>query len=109
MLGNCSKDESCLESMSSFIELVSELIKLLIDRNTKDSLINRLAGNINFLNFYSKSCQRDDLYVKYIKELVELHTKVGNCFTEAGFTILKVGLSCGVCYLLNYYCLSLKF
>ena len=75
-----------------YVELTSKLIELLLEyRATKisnDSRENQMSCIVNLLTFYSDEYKRDDLYVKYLKELATLHEKCHNQ-AEAGFTILR--------------------
>ena len=85
---------SILPSFSGvrYVELTSKLIELLLEyRATKisnDSRENQMSCIVNLLTFYSDEYKRDDLYVKYLKELATLHEKCHNQ-AEAGFTILR--------------------
>ena len=76
------------DSVVSFVEMTSKLIDILLDRNTKYLIEHIMSSDVRLLNFYSNQYKRDDLFVKYTKNLVELHEKCHNK-TEQGFTILK--------------------
>ena len=86
MMSNCEKND--LTAAQDFVEIASKLIDILFDRNTKDLIEHQMSSNVRLLNFYSNQYKRDDLFVKYTKELVELHGKCQNK-AEEGFTILK--------------------
>ena len=90
MMSNCEKNDltSAQDSVVPFVEMTSKLIDILLDRNTKDLIQHRMSSNVRLLNFYSNQYKRDDLFIRYTKELAELHGKARNK-VEEGFTILK--------------------
>jgi len=90
MMSNCEKNDltAVQDSVVPFVEMTSKLIDILLDRNTKYLIEHIMSSDVRLLNFYSNQYKRDDLFVKYTKDLVELHGKCHNK-TEEGFTILK--------------------
>ena len=92
MKSSCESHTSIRESGVRYVELTSKLIELLLEyRATKisnDSRENQMSCIVNLLTFYSDEYKREDLYVKYLKELATLHEKCHNQ-AEAGFTILR--------------------
>ena len=88
----CENHTSIRDPGIRYINLTSRLIELLLEyRNTqtsKDSTKeNQMSCIVNLLDFYS-DISREDLYIKYLKELSALHEKCQN-HAEAGFTILQ--------------------
>ncbi|CAI8007599.1 Dedicator of cytokinesis protein 3, partial [Geodia barretti] len=77
-------------SGETFITSVGRLIGLLLDyRNVSsgDGHQDRQMGcMLNLLNFYLE-IEKEELYIRYIYKLAELHVK-DQRFTEAGFTLL---------------------
>jgi hypothetical protein len=73
-----------------FISSVSRLIGLLLDyRNVSSGdghKERRMGCMLNLLNFY-REIEKEELYIRYIYKLAELHEK-DQSFTEAGFTLL---------------------
>ena len=93
MLSHCEEHTSLKESGIWYVEMTSRLIELLLEYRTtchsNDSRENQMSCIANLLDFYSSSeINREDLYVKYLKELSALHEKCQNQ-TEAGFTVLQ--------------------
>ena len=94
-MNQCEQHTSIRESGIEYVRLVSQLIEHLLEyRATKmnqDSRMNLKSCTVNLIDFYER-IGRDELYVKYLTELKELHEKYQNS-AEAGFTILKYAQS----------------
>ena len=98
MMDHCEKHTSIRDPGIKYVKLTSRLIELLLDyRDTKisnDSKMNLMSCTDNLINFYNPDTCPDladnilELYVKYLRELSELHQKSQH-LAEAGFTILK--------------------
>lgn len=75
---------------SRFVETITTLLEKLLDYRTvitnDDSIDNRMSCIVNLLNFY-KEIKRDEMYIRYLYKLYELHVSVEN-YTEAGLTLL---------------------
>ena len=99
MMDHCEKHTSIRDPGIKYVKLTTRLIELLLDyRDTKisnDSKMNLMSCTVNLINFYNPDNIHGDLaanilelYVKYLRELSELHQKSQH-HAEAGFTILK--------------------
>ncbi|XP_065900793.1 dedicator of cytokinesis protein 2-like [Dysidea avara] len=84
------RDEQLSKSITEFTQSMKHYIELILDyRNVPagDSHKNKRMGcMLNLLNFY-QNVDKEDLYIRYIYKLSELHEREQN-WTEAGFTLL---------------------
>lgn len=75
----------------SFINSVTRLLERLLDyRNVLQGDENkdkRMSCTVNLLDFYKTEINRQEMYMRYIYKLHDLHLSAEN-FTEAGFTLL---------------------
>ncbi|XP_022091656.1 dedicator of cytokinesis protein 1-like isoform X3 [Acanthaster planci] len=72
----------------TFIKLVRELMGRLLEYRDvihDESKENRMSCTVNLLNFY-KDIDRQDMYVRYLYKLCDLHLECDN-YTEAGFAL----------------------
>ena len=74
-----------------FVKLATKLMDLLLEyrsimQNESDKE-NQMCCIANLLEYY-QSIGREELYVKYLKKLTNLHEQCGN-WTEAGYTIMQ--------------------
>ncbi|XP_042561548.1 dedicator of cytokinesis protein 4-like isoform X2 [Clupea harengus] len=46
-----------------------------------------IGGTVNLLNFYKTELNKEEMYIRYIHKLYDLHFKAQN-YTEAGYTLL---------------------
>ncbi|KXJ24494.1 Dedicator of cytokinesis protein 1 [Exaiptasia diaphana] len=72
-----------------FVNRITELLELLLDYRScraENNLLRRLNCIVNLLEFY-RGISREDMYIRYINRLCELHIPAKN-YTEAGFTLL---------------------
>ncbi|EDV22941.1 uncharacterized protein TRIADDRAFT_58664 [Trichoplax adhaerens] len=73
-----------------FVQTITLLIEKLLDyhtvHNTYESLHSRLHCTVNLLNFY-KDIQKDEMYVRYVYKLRDLHLEAKS-YIEAGYTLL---------------------
>ncbi|XP_028841844.1 dedicator of cytokinesis protein 3-like [Denticeps clupeoides] len=85
------EQETWRESGVSFVTSVTRLIERLLDYResvrVEDIENKRFYGSMNILNFYKSEVTKEDMYIRYIHKLCELHLQAEN-FTEAGFTLL---------------------
>uniref|UniRef100_A0A665TXD0 Dedicator of cytokinesis 2 n=1 Tax=Echeneis naucrates TaxID=173247 RepID=A0A665TXD0_ECHNA len=72
-----------------FVALVKGLLVRLLDYRTvmsDDSRNNRMSCTVNLLNFY-KDINREEMYIRYLYKLRDLHLE-GENYTEAAYTLL---------------------
>ncbi|XP_066947355.1 dedicator of cytokinesis protein 3 isoform X4 [Macrobrachium rosenbergii] len=85
-----SNDPVWRESGTAFINSVTRLLERLLDyRNVMQGDENcdkRMSCTVNLLNFYKNEINRQEMYIRYIYKLHDLHLPAGN-FTEAAFTL----------------------
>ncbi|KAK8389640.1 hypothetical protein O3P69_008971 [Scylla paramamosain] len=85
-----SDDPVWRESGTAFINSVTRLLERLLDyRNVMQGDENcdkRMSCTVNLLNFYKNEINRQEMYIRYIYKLHDLHVPAGN-FTEAAFTL----------------------
>ncbi|XP_060052998.1 dedicator of cytokinesis protein 2 [Erinaceus europaeus] len=77
------------KSVESFVSLVRGLLEKLLDYRdvmTDESRDNRMSCTVNLLNFY-KDNNREEMYIRYLYKLRDLHLDCEN-FTEAAYTLL---------------------
>ncbi|XP_060771126.1 dedicator of cytokinesis protein 2 [Neoarius graeffei] len=78
-----------LSEVRNFVSLVSGLLERLLDYRTvmsDDSRNNRMSCTVNLLNFY-KDINREEMYIRYLYKLRDLHLE-GENYTEAAYTLL---------------------
>ncbi|CAH1784994.1 unnamed protein product [Owenia fusiformis] len=79
------------ETGSQFVMSVTSLLERLLDyRNViegDERRDKRMTCTVNLLNFYKNEINREEMYVRYIYKLCDLHLAADN-YTEAGFTLL---------------------
>ncbi|KAK2513113.1 Dock5 [Columba guinea] len=89
LLEHCRKHKYLSVPGEVFAWLVSSLLENLLDYRTimhDESKENRMSCTVNVLNFY-KEKKREDIYIRYLYKLRDLHTDCEN-FTEAAYTLL---------------------
>uniref|UniRef100_A0A8C8SEJ3 Dedicator of cytokinesis 5 n=1 Tax=Pelusios castaneus TaxID=367368 RepID=A0A8C8SEJ3_9SAUR len=89
LLEHCRKHTYLSSSGEVFALLVSSLLENLLDYRTimhDESKENRMSCTVNVLNFY-KEKKREDIYIRYLYKLRDLHRDCEN-FTEAAYTLL---------------------
>uniref|UniRef100_A0A8C3NGL4 Uncharacterized protein n=1 Tax=Geospiza parvula TaxID=87175 RepID=A0A8C3NGL4_GEOPR len=89
LLEHCRKHTYLAAPGEVFALLVSSLLENLLDYRTimhDESKENRMSCTVNVLNFY-KEKKREDIYIRYLYKLRDLHTDCEN-FTEAAYTLL---------------------
>ncbi|XP_028564070.2 dedicator of cytokinesis protein 5 isoform X1 [Podarcis muralis] len=89
LLEHCRKHKYLSSSGEVFALLVSSLLENLLDYRAimhDGSKENRMSCTVNVLNFY-KEKKREDIYIRYLYKLRDLHTGSEN-YTEAAYTLL---------------------
>ncbi|ELK17358.1 Dedicator of cytokinesis protein 2 [Pteropus alecto] len=77
------------QSVENFVSLVRGLLEKLLDYRavmTDESKDNRMSCTVNLLNFY-KDNNREEMYIRYLYKLRDLHLDCDN-YTEAAYTLL---------------------
>ncbi|XP_059555133.1 dedicator of cytokinesis protein 2 isoform X4 [Myotis daubentonii] len=77
------------KSVANFVNLVKGLLEKLLDYRgvmTDESKDNRMSCTVNLLNFY-KDNNREEMYIRYLYKLRDLHLDCDN-YTEAAYTLL---------------------
>ncbi|XP_071948204.1 dedicator of cytokinesis protein 1-like isoform X2 [Antedon mediterranea] len=85
----CRKHQFLHQEGIRFVELISKLMDRLLDYRATlhdENKENKMSCTVNLLNFY-KDIERQEMYVRYLYKLADLHLDCDN-FTEAGFTLL---------------------
>ncbi|KAG5279466.1 hypothetical protein AALO_G00078090 [Alosa alosa] len=85
------EQEAWRETGVSFVTSVTRLIERLLDYResvrAEEVENKRFYGSMNLLNFYKSEVTKEDMYIRYIHKLYELHLQAEN-YTEAAFTLL---------------------
>lgn len=77
------------KSVEMFVSLVKGLLEKLLDYRavmSDESKNNRMSCTVNLLNFY-KEINREEMYIRYLYKLRDLHLDCEN-YTEAAYTLL---------------------
>uniref|UniRef100_A0A665TY80 Dedicator of cytokinesis 2 n=1 Tax=Echeneis naucrates TaxID=173247 RepID=A0A665TY80_ECHNA len=90
ILLDCAAEKLTLRpQVQHFVALVKGLLVRLLDYRTvmsDDSRNNRMSCTVNLLNFY-KDINREEMYIRYLYKLRDLHLE-GENYTEAAYTLL---------------------
>ncbi|XP_043912113.1 dedicator of cytokinesis protein 1 [Protopterus annectens] len=89
LLEHCRKHKYLAKSGEAFVTLVYRLMERLLDYRTimhDENKENRMSCTVNVLNFY-KEIEREEMYIRYLYKLCELHKECDN-YTEAAYTLL---------------------
>ncbi|XP_033744691.1 dedicator of cytokinesis protein 4-like isoform X3 [Pecten maximus] len=90
LLDKVQADPTLQENGSQFILSVTSLLERLLDyRNVYDGEEHgdrRMQSTFNILNFYKDNSNRQEMYMRYIKKLYDLHLSAKN-YVEAGLTL----------------------
>nr|KAF6309568.1 dedicator of cytokinesis 5 [Pipistrellus kuhlii] len=90
LLEHFRKHKYLSSSGERFALLLSSLLENLLDYRTiimhDESKENRMSCTVNVLNFY-KEKKREDIYIRYLYKLRDLHRDCEN-YTEAAYTLL---------------------
>ncbi|ELW66240.1 Dedicator of cytokinesis protein 2 [Tupaia chinensis] len=90
ILMECAAEHPTIaKSVENFVSLVKGLLEKLLDYRgvmTDESKDNRMSCTVNLLNFY-KDNNREEMYIRYLYKLRDLHLDCDN-YTEAAYTLL---------------------
>uniref|UniRef100_UPI00398F705B dedicator of cytokinesis protein 2-like isoform X1 n=1 Tax=Pristiophorus japonicus TaxID=55135 RepID=UPI00398F705B len=89
LLECASKHPNIAKSVQHFVNLVKGLLEKLLDYRSvmsDESKRNRMSCTVNLLNFY-KDINREEMYIRYLYKLRDLHLDCEN-YTEAAYTLL---------------------
>ncbi|XP_064489712.1 dedicator of cytokinesis protein 3-like isoform X2 [Ornithodoros turicata] len=85
-----SNDPVWKENGIAFINSITRLLERLLDyRNVLEGVENRdkrMSCTVNLLSFYRNEINRNEMYIRYIYKLCDLHLPAEN-YTEAAFTL----------------------
>ncbi|XP_078803962.1 dedicator of cytokinesis protein 3 isoform X5 [Oryzias latipes] len=85
------EQETWRETGTSFVTSVTRLMERLLDYRDcmkGDETENKKIGcTVNLLNFYKSEINKEEMYIRYIHKLCDMHLQAEN-FTEAAFTLL---------------------
>ncbi|XP_048459890.1 dedicator of cytokinesis protein 2-like [Rhincodon typus] len=86
----CAEEHPAIaKSVQHFVHLVKGLLEKLLDYRSvmsDESKGNRMSCTVNLLNFY-KEINREEMYIRYLYKLRDLHLDCEN-YTEAAYTLL---------------------
>ncbi|CAH1257698.1 DOCK1 [Branchiostoma lanceolatum] len=86
---HCQKHRYLRQRGLYFVDLVNRLLERLLDYRTimnDENRENRMSCTVNLLNFY-KEINRQEMYIRYLYKLCDLHLECDN-YTEAAYTLL---------------------
>uniref|UniRef100_F6Y0J7 Dedicator of cytokinesis 2 n=1 Tax=Ornithorhynchus anatinus TaxID=9258 RepID=F6Y0J7_ORNAN len=90
ILVDCSLEyPKIAKTVENFVNLVKGLLEKLLDYRgvmSDESKDNRMSCTVNLLNFY-KDNNREEMYIRYLYKLRDLHLDCEN-YTEAAYTLL---------------------
>uniref|UniRef100_A0A8C1C9M3 Dedicator of cytokinesis 3 n=2 Tax=Cyprinus carpio TaxID=7962 RepID=A0A8C1C9M3_CYPCA len=85
------EQETWRETGVSFVTSVTRLMERLLDYRDcmkGDETENKKIGcTVNLLNFYKSEINKEEMYIRYIHKLCDMHLQAEN-YTEAAFTLL---------------------
>eukprot|EP00795_Rhopilema_esculentum_P012407 gene12407-3070_t len=94
ILGELFRNQKYIPEFSrvglAFVDTICQLLTRLLDyrtvTETDDNINNKMSCTVNILYFY-QGIKREEMYIRYLYKLCELHLSVEN-YTEAAFTLL---------------------
>ncbi|XP_029018297.1 dedicator of cytokinesis protein 5 isoform X1 [Betta splendens] len=89
LLDHCRRHRYLSQPVEELALLLSSLLENLLAYRTithDESLVHRMSCTVNVLNFY-KEKKREDIYIRYLYKLRDLHLDCEN-YTEAAYTLL---------------------
>ncbi|XP_072353782.1 dedicator of cytokinesis protein 2-like [Scyliorhinus torazame] len=89
LLKHCRINQHLEKQGETFVALVTGLLARLLDYRTvmnDENQAHSMSCTVNLLNFY-KDIDREEMYIRYLYKLRDLHLFYEN-FTEAAFTLL---------------------
>uniref|UniRef100_A0A8D3BXZ6 Dedicator of cytokinesis 3 n=1 Tax=Scophthalmus maximus TaxID=52904 RepID=A0A8D3BXZ6_SCOMX len=85
------EQETWRETGISFVTSVTRLVERLLDYRDcmkgDEMESKKVGGSVNLMNFYKSEVNKEDMYIRYIHKLCDLHLQAED-FTEAAFTLL---------------------
>uniref|UniRef100_A0A8C6PT42 Dedicator of cytokinesis 3 n=1 Tax=Nothobranchius furzeri TaxID=105023 RepID=A0A8C6PT42_NOTFU len=85
------EQETWRETGISFVTSVTRLVERILDYRDcmkgDEMESKKTAGSVNLMNFYKSEVNKEDMYIRYIHKLCDLHLQAED-FTEAAFTLL---------------------
>uniref|UniRef100_A0A674A2B8 Dedicator of cytokinesis 3 n=1 Tax=Salmo trutta TaxID=8032 RepID=A0A674A2B8_SALTR len=85
------EQETWRETGISFVTSVTRLMERLLDYREcmkGDEMENKkIGGSSNLMNFYKSEMNKEEMYIRYIHKLCDLHLQAED-YTEAAFTLL---------------------
>lgn len=85
------EQETWRETGVSFVTSVTRLMERLLDYRDcmkGDETENKKVGcTVNLMNFYKSEINKEEMYIRYIHKLCDMHLQAEN-YTEAAFTLL---------------------
>ncbi|XP_019619494.1 PREDICTED: dedicator of cytokinesis protein 3-like isoform X2 [Branchiostoma belcheri] len=79
------------ETAGSFVNSMTRLLERLLDyrhvMKGSENRDKRMGCTVSLLHFYHNDIQREEMYIRYIYKLHDMHREAEN-YTEAGFTLL---------------------
>ncbi|XP_061689804.1 dedicator of cytokinesis protein 3 isoform X3 [Syngnathoides biaculeatus] len=86
------EQETWRETGNSFVTSVTRLMERLLDYRDcakGDEIIEnkKMGCTVNLLNFYKSEINKEEMYIRYIHKLCDMHLQAEN-YTEAAFTLL---------------------
>ncbi|XP_054866952.1 dedicator of cytokinesis protein 3-like isoform X4 [Amphiprion ocellaris] len=85
------EQETWRETGISFVTSITRLMERLLDYRDcmkGDETENKKIGcTVNLLNFYKSEINKEEMYIRYIHKLCDMHLQAEN-YTEAAFTLL---------------------
>ncbi|XP_069792936.1 dedicator of cytokinesis protein 3 isoform X11 [Narcine bancroftii] len=85
------EQETWRETGVSFVLSVTRLMERLLDYRDcmkgDDTENKKIGCTVNLLNFYKSEINKEEMYIRYIHKLCDMHLQVDN-YTEAAFTLM---------------------
>uniref|UniRef100_A0A3P9JKJ7 Dedicator of cytokinesis 3 n=1 Tax=Oryzias latipes TaxID=8090 RepID=A0A3P9JKJ7_ORYLA len=85
------EQETWRETGISFVTSVTRLVERILDYRDcmkgDEVESKKIGGSVNLMNFYKSEVNKEDMYIRYIHKLCDLHLQAED-FTEAAFTLL---------------------
>uniref|UniRef100_A0A8C5A8L7 Dedicator of cytokinesis 3 n=1 Tax=Gadus morhua TaxID=8049 RepID=A0A8C5A8L7_GADMO len=85
------EQETWRETSISLVTSVTRLMERLLDYRDcikgEEGENKKISGSVNLMNFYKSEVNKEDMYIRYIHKLCDLHLQAED-FTEAAFTLL---------------------
>ncbi|XP_035244115.1 dedicator of cytokinesis protein 3 isoform X7 [Anguilla anguilla] len=85
------EQETWRETGISFVTSVTRLMERLLDYRDcmkgEETENKKIGCTVNLLNFYKSEINKEEMYIRYIHKLCDMHLQAEN-YTEAAFTLL---------------------